>query len=120
VKALPASCVPLLRDCVERELASALAERGQAAAWPFRAILESIGWLGQRDVSLDTAAHGRALGVALRGSVAEHLARPWLDRRDYARLLALETMLRVLGLDSGPVVMPRPAALSTFGVRRRR
>jgi hypothetical protein len=120
VKPLPASCVPLLRDCVEHELARALAERGQDGAWPFRAILESIGWLGQRDVSIDTVAHGWALGVALRGRVAEHLARPWLDRRGYARLLTLETMLRILGLESGPLVMLRPAALGTFPARRQR
>jgi hypothetical protein len=95
---LPWPCVPILRDCLERELR----ERGMRAGSPFRAVLERIGYVGQRDVQLDLGAHGWAVETALRRRVRQQ--RHAEDTAGRARMLGAEAVLATLGLPDVPDV----------------
>jgi hypothetical protein len=100
---LPAAWVPVLREALTDAMRDA---RGLDRAWPYRQVVERIGWVGQRDTPIEPE-HRAAVEAALRARVRAQDPATGTPARK--RIVAAEGLLRILDFPGLPTT-PRGGA----------
>jgi hypothetical protein len=125
---LPADCLLTVRDALMEAISIAVRDGHGRALSAHLATLDVIGYMSTEAVEISTGRHGWSLLNALQQrmatgeAIAQSTADDAMRRHGYARQLAAETAVDMLGLEGRDCLPPqqRFSARPPMGIRRAR